>query len=401
MTQAACTIISLNYLPYARVLCNSFLCHHPGWKFYVLLVDRLPKDIDLSHEAFEMVLVEELGIPNFQSLAFKYDILELNTNVKPTFLKALLARGIDQLVYLDPDIFVYRRLDSVLDAMTDHAIVITPHAFSPISDDVQSEVILLMGGVFNLGFVAVTKCAETERFLSWWEQRCFDFAYNEPRKGMFVDQKWINLVPCFFDSVKILKSPGCNMAFWNLHERELSQEGGAWVVNRTSPLEFFHFSGIAVDAGEKLSRRKERFTLANRPDLRTIYKDYRALLIQHGFREFKAIKYAFGAFDNGQYINRLTRSLYAANLDKFAGEDPFSSSSRVYAWAKSAGFLSVCDSANSYSSESYSKSDFRLRAMNSLLRLMLRILGADRYTVLMKYLGYVSILRNQRDVIGA
>jgi hypothetical protein len=401
MTQAACTIVSLNYLPYARVLCNSFLRHHPGWKFYVLLVDRLPKDIDLSQEEFEMVLVEDLGIPNFPSLAFKYDILELNTNVKPTFLKTLLARGIDQLVYLDPDIFVYRRLDSVIEAMADHAIVITPHVLSPISDDVQSEVVLLMGGVFNLGFVAVMKCAETERFLSWWEQRCFDFAYNEPRKGMFVDQKWINLVPCFFDSVKILKAPGCNMANWNLHERELSQEGDVWMVNRTSPLEFYHFSGVAVDSGEKLSRRKERFTLTNRPDLRTIYEDYRALLIQHGFREFQPIKYAFGAFDNGQYINRLTRSLYAANLDKFAGQDPFSGSSRVYAWAKFARLLSACDTANSYTSESYSKNDFRLRAMNAILRLALRILGADRYTVLMKYLGYVSILRNQRDVIRA
>jgi hypothetical protein len=400
MTQAACTIVALNYLPYARVLCKSFLRHHPGWKFYVLLVDRLPKDVDLSNEAFELVQVEDLRIPGFKSIAFKYDILELNTNVKPTFLKSILARNIDQLIYLDPDIFVYRKLDSVLAAMDERSIVLTPHVLSPDPDDIQSEVILLMGGVFNLGFIAVTQCEETDRFLSWWEKRCLDFGFCEPRKGMFVDQKWINLVPCLYDSVKVLKYPGCNMAYWNLHERELSLENDAWMVNRTSPLEFYHFSGITVDGGEQLSRRKERFTLTNRPDMLAIYEDYRALLIQYGFREFKAIKYSFNAFDNGQYINRLTRTLYAANLEKFAGEDPFSNSSRFYSWAKAARLLSDCDSATSYNSQTYAKNDFRLRVLHCMLRLSLRILGADRYTLLMKYLSYITILRNQHDVIA-
>ena len=38
----------------------------------------------------------------------KYGILELNTNVKPTFMKHLLAAyDLDTLVYLDPDIFCY------------------------------------------------------------------------------------------------------------------------------------------------------------------------------------------------------------------------------------------------------------------------------------------------------
>jgi len=400
MTQAVCTIVSLNYLPYARVLCASFLSHHPGWKFYVLLVDRLPGDLDLSNEPYELVLVEDLEIPDFPPIAFKYDILALNTNVKPTFLKALLARGFDRVVYLDPDIFVYRPLDSIIGALNTHSIVITPHVLSPISDDVQSEVVLLMGGVFNLGFIAVSRSEEVERFLSWWEQRCLFFAYDEPKKGMFVDQKWINLVPCFFENVAILKYPGCNMAYWNLHERQLSKAGDAWMVNEKYPLEFYHFSGISVDAGNKLSRRTERFTLANRPDLRSIYEDYRSLLIEQGFREFKAREYAFGAFENGQFINRITRSLYGANLERFAGEDPFRSSSRFYAWAKSTGLLGSRDSANAYSSESLAKNEFRLRAVHGALRLMLRLLGSDRYTVLMKYLSYISILRNQRDVFA-
>jgi hypothetical protein len=397
MVRAACTIVSLNYLAYARTLCDSFLRFHPECKFYVLLVDRLPKDVDLSNEKFELVPVEELGIPNFQSIAFKYDILELNTNVKPTFLNALLARGIDQVVYLDPDIFVYRTLDSVFDALSDQSIVLSPHALSPNDD--QSELIVLSCGVFNLGFVAVKKCAETDRFLSWWENRCLNLAFNEPRTGMFVDQKWINLAPCFFDSVKILKNPGCNMAYWNLHERQMSQDGGVWMVNQSNPLEFFHFSGVSVDGGEKISKFTDRFNLTNRPDLRSVFEDYRAQLINHGFRDSSTAKYAFGVFDNGQYISRLARSMYAANLERFGGENPFSSSSKFYVWAKKARLFSVRDSANSYTLKSYSKGDPRLRLLNGLLRAALRVMGADRYTVLLKYLSHISILRNQSDVL--
>ena len=401
MKRAACTIISLNYLPYARVLCASFLRHHPDSAFYVLLVDRIPPGLNLTNEAFQLELVEDLAIPDFPSMAFKYDVLELNTNVKPTFLKSLLAKGIDQLVYLDPDICVYQELRSVFGALSESSVVVTPHSLSPIPGDVQSEVIFLLGGVFNLGFVAVRKCEETDRFLSWWEQRCFDVAYNEPRKGMFVDQKWINLAPCFFDNVKILKYLGCNMAFWNLHERHLSSEGGVVIVNRTSPLEFFHFSGLSVDGGDQLSRRKCPFTLANRPDLRSIFEDYRARLVEEGIQEFKGRKYAFGAFDDGQFINGLTRTIYAVNIERFRGEDPFSCSARFYAWAKSKRLLSAQDSAKSYSSETVAKGDFRLRVIHSLFRMALRVLGADRYTVLLKYLSYVSILRNQHDVFVA
>src|SRR4051812_2497856 len=107
MTRAGCTIASLNYLPYARTCCDSYLRFHPDDKFYILLVDRVPPDFELRGERFEIVPVEDLGIENFESIAFKYDILELNTNVKATFLKNLLGRSISKLIYFDPDIRLF------------------------------------------------------------------------------------------------------------------------------------------------------------------------------------------------------------------------------------------------------------------------------------------------------
>jgi hypothetical protein len=398
MIRAACTIVSFNYLAYARTLCTSFLEFHPNDKFYVLLVDRLPQDFDPTHENFALVLVEELGIPDFESVSFKYGILELNTNVKPTFLKRLFTEGIDQLIYFDPDILICAPLHPVYEALHANAIVLTPHCTSPNEEGSYSEVLLLIDGVFNLGFIALSRAAETERFLDWWEHRCLTLGYNERWTGLFVDQKWINLVPCYFDSVHVLKHPGCNVAYWNLHERTLEKAEGCWMVNETSPLICFHFSGIHVDGESRISRHTEQFDLLSRPDLVELFSDYRARLVLNGIRDISHHRYAFGHFDNGALVNKLQRAAFSANLEKFGSTNPFDSSGPFYRWANQRHLQSVNDTSDKYGRKAYSKADVKVRFINAALRFALRVLGADRYTVLMKYLEYASLLRNQKDI---
>ena len=52
----------------------------------------------------------------------------------------------------------------------------------------------------------------------------------------------MNLAPVFFDGVHVLHHPGCNVAYWNLHERSLTVTGESYRVNEVAPLVFFHFS---------------------------------------------------------------------------------------------------------------------------------------------------------------
>jgi len=400
MNRAACTIVSLNYLPYARTLCDSFLAFHPDYKFYVLLVDRLPDGFDVSHQKFEMVLVEDLDIPNFESVAFKYGILELNTNVKPTFLKKLTTDGVDQVIYFDPDILICSKLDPIYEALTISGIVLTPHCTSPNEEGPYGEVLLLGAGVFNLGFIGVSKTAEAERFLAWWEHRCLTLGYDERWAGLFVDQKWINLVPCYYESVQVLKHQGCNVAYWNLHERKLEKALTSWVVNGAEPLLFFHFSGISIDGGKRISKHTDQFDLVSRPDLAELFADYRERLVVNGIRDISRHTYAFGHFDNGTLVNKLQRAAFASNLEKFGSTNPFDAAGPFYRWARRHHLQSHQDSIGEYSRKAYSKADIRIRIINSMLRLTLRLLGADRYTVLMKYLEYASLLRNQKDIFG-
>jgi hypothetical protein len=398
MIRAACTIVSSNYLPYARTLCESFLAFHPDDVFYVLLVDRPPGGFDASKERFSLVMVDDLEIPNFDSVAFKYGIVELNTNVKPTFLKKILASGVDHLVYFDPDILICSSVHPIYDLLSEFGIILTPHCTSPNVEDPYSEIMLLVNGVFNLGFVAVSRTNEAQQFLTWWENRCLNSGYNERWTGLFVDQKWINLAPCYFDSIKILKDPGCNCAYWNLHERVLAKSGSSWVVNGSFPLLFFHFSGVEVDAGSRISKYADQFNLDSRSDLEELFIEYRSRLINNGIRDVAENKYAFGSYDNGEPVTNLQRAAFAANLNRFSGENPFDVRGAFYKWAKQRHLQSGQDSVRKYSRRAYSASDTRVLIVNSILRFTLRVIGADRYTILMKYFEYVSVLRNQNDI---
>ncbi|MES2391443.1 MAG: group 1 glycosyl transferase, partial [Acidobacteriota bacterium] len=346
MNRAACTIVSPNYLAYARTLSASYLAQHPGHRFFVLIVADLDDAKPFVIDDFIPIMLPKIGIPNLRAEAMKYEILELNTNVKPSFLKFLLnTYKLDQLTYLDPDIFCYAPLTPVFEALDAGAsAVLTPHLTTPVFDGRSpSEQDQLFNGTFNLGFIAVNSTPESLNLLDWWERRCLDLGFSEGRTGLFVDQKWMNLAPGFFPGVAILRHPGCNMAYWNLHERSLQPIGNGYLVESATtaqpvPLCFFHFSGIDVNDPDVLSKNTNRFTLADRPDLHTLIAHYKAT-VNANHHASESLPYGFDRFSDGTTLNRLARRLYAAHQQHFLNDDPFAAGSRFAAFAKRLGVV--------------------------------------------------------------
>jgi hypothetical protein len=74
---AACTIVARNYLAHARVLAKSYLKHHPGAKFYLLVVDGLP-DGGSAGPGITLVKPDEIDLPYFFELCFKYDVTDIS-----------------------------------------------------------------------------------------------------------------------------------------------------------------------------------------------------------------------------------------------------------------------------------------------------------------------------------
>jgi hypothetical protein len=396
---AACTIVSPNYLAYARTLSASYLQQHPGHRFFVLIVADLPLSDRGKFEGmgFTPVMLHEIGLEDARSIAMMYDILELNTNVKPTFLKHLLRTyNFDQLTYLDPDIFVYSPLTPVFDALNSSSAVLTPHLTTRLDDDQQpSEQDHLYNGTYNLGFISVRHDEEALRLLDWWERRCLDNGFSEGRTGLFVDQKWMNLAPGLFGNIAILRHPGCNMAYWNLHERQLSCASGGYNVNETAPLCFFHFSGIVLDNPAVLSKNTNRFTLAGRPDLQALFAAYKAAVLQNKDASLESLPYGFDRFTDGTIVTRLARRIYSKNLDRWPAQNPFDATGGFSVFARRLGLVTGKTPPAKATWKEFNPSDRRVEMVHRLLKLALRVLGPNRYELLMRYLAHIAVLRHQ------
>lgn len=394
---AGCTIVSRNYFAYALILRESFLKNHPGGDFHILIVDQ--KDISFKIDSdVSITWVEDLEIPDFKSYAMRYDILELNTNVKPTFLLKLLAKY-DKVAYIDPDIKVFKPLDIIFDRLNDYEIVLTPHIVSPIEDNMKpGEIDFLINGQFNLGFIAVSNTSQAIKMLKWWENHCLQQGYNEPSQGLFVDQKWINLVPCLFSGVYVEKSFGCNMAYWNLHERLLESKDFVWLVNGSEPLYFFHFSGLLLNDENSISKYQNRFDLIQRPDLKEIFSSYRNELKDKGHINFQKIKYGFSNFSNGKVISQIARRLYTLEKFPVSEENPFLEKGKFYNFCQRNKLFARESSMKSYNSYNTNHDDPRLKIIRNGLKIALRLFGVEKYQLLLKYMIYIASVRNQKNI---
>ena len=399
MKRVACTIVSANYLHFAWTLAESFLKFHPDDEFHLLLVDQMPPDFVSRDPRVHVLEVEKLGLPDFRSLAFKFNILELNTGVKPSFLKYLFTLGADKVIYFDPDIYLFRPIELVYEELDRASIVLTPHVLRPTSDPEHiCEKDTLGTGVFNLGFVGVSNSPEGRAFLNWWEERCLKFGFEDLRAGLFVDQKWVNLALCFFENIYILRHAGCNVAYWNLAERNLSEKDDVYLVNGSSPLIFFHFSGYKPDAPEKLST-KLRLPQEVSETLLHLLVFYGGRLEANGAGGYRKYAYAYASFSDGSVVPLIARRLYSVTTALWDNQDPFDANCAFFKAAKRAGLLSGQDRSGQYSSNNLPAGDWRIKTINRILFALPRIIGGDRYTMLMKYLSFITILRNQSQLL--
>lgn len=399
MNSSVFTIVSRNYFAYARTLGDSLRQSNPLTDFNVLIVDRKDPAFEAQHPDWSITWVEDLGIPDFEQVAFKYDILELNTNVKPTFAKHLLERY-EKVIYLDPDIFVYNSLQPIIDLLDIHSVVLTPHITEPINDGkLPGEPEFLTSGIYNLGFGAFNSSAESLKLLAWWEQRCLHLAFNEQSQGFFVDQKWMDFVPSLCATAFILRDPQYNTAYWNLHEREVVWiDACATIAGK--PLVFFHFSGLPPEGDDRVSKYQTRYLLAERPDIAPLFKVYRERLKGNGHFEYLKLSYGFGSFANGTPVPSVARRIAAGTPELSSSSKPFEAGSAIHSLLLRSHLLDTATAAKSYPTAGITNQDsseeVRLQRITAfVLGCFLRLFGPSRYERLMRYIIRTASLRCQ------
>lgn len=302
------TVCSNNYLAQATILGKSIRAHEPESKFLVFLCDRKNSAVDYDNVADEVIEIANIE-PDFNELMLKYNIIELNTAIKPRAVEYLFeSKMAEKVIYLDPDIKIFKPLDVLYSDLDHYSILLTPHIYTPVPIDGMKpgESTFLNYGIYNLGFLALRNDSIARDFAAWWKNRTYKEGYSKPAVGLFVDQLPINHVPIFFKGVRVLENRGLNMAPWNLHERLLSERDGKYLVNSREELIFFHFSSFGVDSGELPLIHYNRYRMKDRPDLKKLYADYN--------EEIKVNKYEFYSQIVSVYSEE--RALYLKQLKK-------------------------------------------------------------------------------------
>jgi len=318
------TSITTNYLPKARVLAESIRRHGPGFRIHLVLCDEPPPGFDLAMEPFDaLITLTDLGLDD-PAWLFSHSVVELCTAVKGPALQYLFdAQGADRVFYFDPDIAVFGRLDELVAALDRHCALLTPHQCVPEVDDeaVQAnEICSLRHGVFNLGFLGVRGDAEGRRLADWWAERLRSYCFDEPQRGLFTDQRWMDLAPCFFPDIGILRDPGFNVATWNLTHRQVTGSLRDGVRVNGEPLGFYHFSGFDSGAQERMLARFG----GDNPALWELRAWYLDECDRHGQAELGAYGARWSRFDDGTPIDTRQRVLYRSRPDlQRAFPDPF------------------------------------------------------------------------------
>jgi hypothetical protein len=395
---AVFTVCNLAYLPKALVLAESLL-KYENEKIHIYIFDK-KIDVELPDTLAKYIWIEDAGVPNLLQLAFKYDITEFSTSLKP-FLAIQLLEQFDNVIFLDPDTCLYHSLAPVLEDLGKFPIVLTPHYTTPESNDLpNSDVGMMRFGSFNLGFFGVAKTDEGLSFLRWWNDRCIRYCYFETQFGLSTDQKWVSIAPCFFPNLHVSFNPGLNVAMWNAQERRISvnEEGGYW-VNEKFPLIFFHFSSFDEQNPELLSKRPFSEKGKNRQDWVEIASEYNQELQRNKIPASKN-KYSFDFMSNGQYISPTLRRAYACVVDELpAGHDPFDINGIVGNFAKRNHLLEK--NSRPYAPSSYGdmgSNKLKFAVLNWMLLLILRILGPNQFANFSRLLVYLSSYRQNRDL---
>ncbi|MBK9568930.1 MAG: hypothetical protein IPO53_02680 [Chitinophagaceae bacterium] len=126
--QTFCTIITPDYLPFAKVLFASLKKFNKHSLLQVLVVD---KNDYASKENFTIHQLETLTkTVLFKQIEKKYAHTNLDHfrwALKPIFISYLLERNFDKVIFLDPDIFFVGEHDFLFDHLNISSMLLTPH----------------------------------------------------------------------------------------------------------------------------------------------------------------------------------------------------------------------------------------------------------------------------------
>jgi hypothetical protein len=285
-----CSISTSSHLFKTYALADSLAVF--GYKLHVLVIDSYtPNNVPTNVELYSLqnLVQTEFLTRLIKKYGNKKD--KLRWSLKPYFLLFLLEK-LEKVVYVDNDIYFFGNPANLEKILESHSLILTPHFYpsEPQKEQNWLEANFRVG-LYNAGFVAAN--SKAKEALQWWADCCYYNLKKSYHRGLFDDQKYLDLIPVLFDNIFIMKDRGYNLAAWNSQNYELERNAKDEVlIFRKFALVFVHFAPISL----KQYSKKEHF----------LFKEYSSY-VNH-LRNYKptySLKEERRWFEIGAYFNFL------------------------------------------------------------------------------------------------
>ena len=198
----ACTVVAQNYLPAARVLARSYLEHHAGHQFVILVIDA-PWGSVVDEDGVRVVGPDIPGISelDYLRMAIAYSVTELRHVGEAVAAAHAAATTTTWPSTSTRTSRCSRRSPELVGSLAaEHGIVLTPHVLEPMPRDGQrpSEADIMASGVFNLGLRRRRVRCRGAVPASSGPTGCARTRSRSVTEQLFTDQRWVDNVPALF-----------------------------------------------------------------------------------------------------------------------------------------------------------------------------------------------------------
>jgi len=239
-----CTYFDYNYLPRGLALYYSIKRFHSDFDFFVLTFDEKTYDYlsGVKEENIRLISLKEYN-SYFQTSSDKFeDKKQYFFSATPNLCVYLLDnyKYIDILLYLDADVYLFNKLDSLYSEFGDSSIAFCPHRVNPFL-----KMFVKHYGKFNIGVNLFRNSEEGIKCLRNWKKDCDNWYPNMPGYPLkfFSDQIFLDSWIEQYNGVKVIENIGVNVCYWNASNYNFKKINDIYYVDQT-PLMIYHFSSL-------------------------------------------------------------------------------------------------------------------------------------------------------------
>lgn len=409
------TICATNYVGLAKALETSVKRYTQAVDFKVVVADEPSNEIQKKFPS--NVLIAKNILPyssnKWYEMAFKYNLTEFCTSIKPYSINYLFDLGYEKVIYMDPDILTFSSMNVVFSYLDNYSAVVTPHILTPEVEYTGSlrETNLLYSGVYNFGFLALKNTVKSRKYTNWWGKRLEDYCFCDTLSNLFTDQKWGDMLPCFLRTELLVSdNKGLNAAPWNFYERKFNVNGDRILVEnridateKSDQLVFVHYSGYNYKlllSGDVIQNNIT--DIKQYSDLGPIFKAYSESLKAADIDTYMNERYSYNYFDGTEwFISEDFRRLYRGYIEcgNSASENPFSPKSEIFKKAKKRGYLTTLKPATFLFDRKSDSVQTKAKMINKIFKVVFKVLGPKRYYTLARLLRRYSIWENHCFII--